>query len=404
MPEAAGVFKQLIYKAETTYGTLAGASGAQRLRRVTSDLDLKKDVYESNEIRSDQQMADYRHGVRRPDGTINGELSPKTYADFFAAALRRDFSAGVSVAGASITIAGSGPTYTLTRSAGSWLTDGVKKGDVGRLTAGVFAAANLNKNLVVASMTATVLTVRTLNGSTLVAEGPIASATFAVTGKKTYAPTSAHTNKSFSIEHLFSDMVQSEVFTGCQPSQIDLNLPPTGIATVAIQLMAKDLGSTGSSAYFTSPTAETTTGVLTAVNGLLLIGGAAQAVLTGLQLTIQSPRTGDPVVGSNTIPTKFPGRVRANAQATAYFADATLRDAFKDETITDVILVLSVDNTAGSDFVAIAMPRCKVGGSSKNDGEGAIVQTIPIQAIFNGAGGSGQDTEQTTIVVQDSAA
>ena len=176
MPAASGVFKQLTYKTELTYGTAPAASGAQSLRRVTSDLNVTKDTYQSNEIRTDQQMQDMRHGVRRVAGTINGELSPGTYADFMAAALRRDFAAMAALTGLSITIAGSGP-YTLTRSAGDFLASGIKKGDIVRLTAGSFNAANLNKNLLVTAMTSTVLTVRVLNGSALVTEGPIASAT-----------------------------------------------------------------------------------------------------------------------------------------------------------------------------------------------------------------------------------
>ena len=35
MPAASGVFKQLAYKVESTYGTAPSASGAQSLRRVT---------------------------------------------------------------------------------------------------------------------------------------------------------------------------------------------------------------------------------------------------------------------------------------------------------------------------------------------------------------------------------
>ena len=130
MPIAAGVFKQLAYKAETVYGTIPSASGAQSLRRVSSDLSLTKDTYQSNEIRADQQIADFRHGVRRVSGKVTGELSPRTYQDFFAAALRRNFSAGVSATSVSLTIAGTGPTYTITRATGSYLTDGFKVGDV----------------------------------------------------------------------------------------------------------------------------------------------------------------------------------------------------------------------------------------------------------------------------------
>ncbi|MBX3634052.1 MAG: hypothetical protein KF683_01415 [Rubrivivax sp.] len=403
MPQASGVFKQLAYKAETTYGVIPAAASAQSLRRVTSDIDLRKDTYQSNEIRTDQQMQDMRHGVRRVEGTIAGELSPKTYADFIAAALRRDFTAGPSASSLSITIAGSGPTYTVTRSAGSWLTDGFKRGHVCRLTAGTFNVANLNKNLLVAGITATVLTVRVLNGSALVAEGPIASATCAVTGKQTFAPTTGHTNKSFSIEHWFSDIAQSEVYSGCQPNQIDLQMPPTGLATINIGMVGQGRTNAGSQ-YFTSPTAATATGLTASVNGLVLLGGVAIAVLTGLTLQIQSNRSGEPVVGSNVVPTMFPGRILASGQATAYFEDATFRNAFDNETELELIVVLSSDNSAASEFVGFTLPRVKLNGSAKSDGEGGIVQTIPYQALLPLTGGSGIANELTTVLCQDSAA
>lgn len=403
MAQAAGVFKTVAYKAEVTYGLVPAAASAQALRRVTSDLSLTKQTYQSNEIRPDQQVADYRHGVRSVDGSINGELSPATYADFIAAALRRDFAAVTAITGASITVAGAGPTYTITRAAGSFLTDGVKAGDVVRLSAGAFNANNLLKNIFVVSLTATVLTVRTLNASTLTAEGPIATSTVTVFGKKTYAPTSSHTNKSFSIEHWFSDIAQSEVFSGCQPTKLDFQLPPTGLATINIGMIGQDI-TTDTSQYFTSPTAVTTTGVTAAVNGLILVSGVVVASVTGLSVSIDSARTGDAVVGSNIIPTRFSGRITASGQVTAYFEDATLRDAFIDETEASIFVVLTADNTASSAFVGFTMPRVKMGGASKSDGVDGIVQTIPFMALLDTTGGAGTDSESTTISVQDSNA
>ena len=164
MTIATGVAKQLRYKAESTWGAAPTAGGAQLLRRVTSDLDLKKQTYQSAEIRSDYQVSDMRHGIRSVEGGINGELSAGTFKDFLAAAVRRAFTTVTAITGASITIAGTGPTYTVTRAAGSWLTDGVKIGQIGRLTAGAFNAANLNKNLLVLAESALVLTVQPLNG------------------------------------------------------------------------------------------------------------------------------------------------------------------------------------------------------------------------------------------------
>lgn len=403
MAIASGVFKQLAYKVESTWGTAPSSSGAQALRRTSSTLDLAKETYQSAEIRPDLQLSDFRHGVRTVQGRISGDLSPGTHDDFIAAILKRDFAAVSAITGASITIAGTGPSYTVTRAAGSFLTDGVKVGDVIRLTAGSFNAANLNKNLFVVSLTATVATVIVLNGSSLTAEGPVASATVSVVGKKTYVPTSGHTDKSFSIEHWFSDIAQSELFTGCKATACAINLPPSGIATVDWDFMGKDV-TTATSQYFGSPTAATSTGSLAAVNGVVRIGNTTVATLTGLTLNIAAGFTGEAVVGANTRPVMAPGRVLVTGQATCYFEDATYRDAFLNETEISLMAAFTSDNTAAADFVSFVLPRVKFGGSSKDDGEKGIVQTIPFQALLNNAGGSGTATEKTTLVVQDSQA
>lgn len=403
MPIASGVFKQLAYKAETTWGTVPAASGSQALRRTSSTLDLAKETYQSNEIRPDLQLADFRHGVRSVSGRISGDLSPGTHKDFMAAILKRDFAAVTAITGASITIAGAGPTYTVTRAAGSYLTDGVKVGDVIRLTAGSFNAANLNKNLMVVTLTATVATVIVLNGSSLTAEGPIATATVSVVGKKTHVPVSGHTDRSFSIEHWFSDISQSEVFTGCKMSSCAIALPPTGIATIDWDVMGEDV-ITAASQYFTSPTAATTTGSLAAVNGVVRVGSSTVATITGLTLNVAANFTGEAVVGSNIKPVMSPGRVLVTGQATCYFEDAIFRDIFVNETETSILCAFTSDNSAAADFVSFALPRVKFGGAGKDDGEKGIVQTIPFQALLNSAGGTGTATERTTISVQDSQA
>lgn len=409
MPNATGIAKQVRYKVESTYATLPGPAGAQLLRRVESSLDLSKDTYESAELRTDYQVADFRHGTRRTEGSIKGELSPKTYADFIAAALRRDFAAVAPSTGMSITIAAGAVVagiqqYTVTRAAGSWLTDGVKAGDVGRLTAGSFNVANINKNLFVVSLTATVLTVIPLNGVAMVAEGPIASATFALTGKKTFAPTTGHLDKSFSIEHWHADIAQSEVYQGCKVATVDIGLPATGMATIDLGFMGNGKVTANTSAYFTSPTAATATGIAAAVNGFLMIGGQPVAICTGLSIKLDGGYSGDPVVGSNTMPDIFAGRINVSGNFSAYFDAGTYRDAFWNETEIAIAVALTADNTATSDFVAITLPRVKLGSAKRTDGEKGIMIQCDFKALFNSAGGAGVSSEQTTMTVQDSAA
>jgi hypothetical protein len=403
---AAGVYKQVAFKRNTgAYGALPSNAGGQLLRRTQSTLNLTKDIYKSNEINTHMQDQDVRHGVRRVSGSIQGELSAGTYSDFFAAALRRDFTAGEVDAGLNLTIAaGAGSTYTITRDAGSFITDGFKKGDVVRLTAGAFNAANLNKNLVVVNLTALVATVMVLNGSTLTAEGPIAAATLAVAGKKTFMPSSGQTAIDYAIEHWYADVGISHVFTGCMPTQITLNLPPTGMATIETQFVGQNLGQKGSAQYFDAAAAATTTGIMAAVNGMLVAGGTRVATVTGAQATINGNRSGDPVVGSNVLPFSFAGRLQASGQLTVYLADSTFYDAFDNETELDLYLALTADDTANSDFLSLVLPRLKLSGASMNDGEGGIVMTCPFTALYNSAGGTGTTAEQTTLVVQDSAA
>lgn len=400
MTIASGIFKQLRYKKEVTWGVAPGATGAQLLRRTTSDLNMVKNAYESNEMRSDFQVADMRHGIRSVNGNINGELSPLTYVDFFAAILRKAAVAGVSATSLSITSSILAKTFT--RSTGSWLTDGFKVGDVVRFSGYTAGNVGMNaRNYRIATLTATIMTVADSTG--MVDAAAVTSISCAVTGKKIWVPTTGHTDDSFSIEHYFADLAQSELFTGCKVNQLDISLPATGMSTIGIGILGKGV-TTAASAYYTSPSAETTTGLLTGVSGKLRVGGADVANVTAANLSIQAGLSPAEVVGSNDIGAVFPGRVRVSGEFSAYFEDVTMRDAFINETEIALHLLLTTGSEANASFLNFVLPRLKLSGATKDDGEKGLIQTIPFTALLNTAGGTGLDTEKTTIIVQDSAA
>lgn len=394
---ATGVAKQVRYKRETSWGTAAGATGAQLLRRVTSDLDLTKETYQSNEIRTDYQIADFRHGVRSVAGSINGELSPKTYADFFAAALRKDFVAGATT-GAGITYAVAGTGTTLTDSSNGFVTDGFVVGNVINAT-GFTTANNNNHYCLVTGVAAGTLNIAPLDGVVLTDEAAGDSVTISVVGKLSYTPETGHTDDSFSIEHFYDDINQSELFLGCKVNTIEVGLPPTGMATVNIGFMGKDV-TTATAEYFTTPTATTNNGILAAVNGVAYAIGAKQTVLTGLTINIAGNMSMEPVVGSNTTPDIFEGRVVVGGELSAFFENGNFRDAFLDEDEVALMFVFTSDNTPNPDFVSFTMPRVKLGGASKDDGEKGLIQTIPFQALFND---TGTGANKTTLLVQDSS-
>lgn len=395
---AEGISKVLAYKKETTWGELPTNTGAQIIRRVTGTFNLSKETYQSDEIRTDYQMADYRHGIRSVEGNISGELSPGTYADFFAAALARDFTVGVASVGVNVTASASAPHFT--RGTGSWLSDGYKVGDVVRFSNFV-ATGNNDNNFLITALTATDMTGIFLNGDAVTAEVGTAN-DIEVVGSKTFVPLTGHTDDSFTWEEYYGDIDDSEVYTGNKVNTLGLSLPATGLTTIEVGFMGKDLAQSGAGQFFSSPAAQGTNGIFAAVNGALIVQGTVVGYVTGLSININRNLSMEAVVGSNVHPDIFEGRILVDGEFTAFYTDGVYRDYFADESEVSLTVALTTSNLKNADFMSITLPRIKVYGADKNDGESGVVRTFPFQALLNFNGGSGTNSEATTMSVQDS--
>jgi len=399
-----GINKTTAFKIQTGLGVPASGSGSQIMRRETSNFMLAKDTYENNEIASHQQGTGVTHGLRKPTGKLTGVLSPNTYSTLFASLLRAAFAAVTPATAVSVTIAGSTGAFTITRAAGDYLADGFKIGQVIRLTVGGLDAANINKNLLITGLTATVATVTVLNGVDMVTEGPIAGCTVTVQGKTCVAPLTGHTSDYWTVEDFYSDITQSEVFTDVQAAKADIGLPSTGNSTFSMDFIALDRSISGAQ-VLTTPTAETTTPVLTAVNGVMLVNGTAVANITGATINIDGTvDTVGAVVGSNVAPDVQRGRIKVSGQLTAFYQDGVIPALFDDATLTSAVIVMADDATATAKFISFNMSAIKLTGDTPDDGEKAIVRTYPFVAELNSAGGAALANDQTILTIQDSDA
>lgn len=401
MAVAQGVSTLIKRVKQSALGT-PGSTGSQYARRVSATFNKVSETYASNEIASHQMSTGATEGPSATTGALNCELSPGTYALEFAALLRKDFAATSAITALSVTIAGSGPTYTITRSSG-WWTDGIKIGDVVRLSVGSLNAANISKNLLIVGLTQTVATVVPLNGVALVAEGPVAGCTVTVTGKKSWVPTTGHTNDYFSWEKWFADVTVSELFTDVKVASADVGIPATGIATVNFDLPG--LGRTdGASEVLTSPTAESTTEVLGAVQGKVVVNGTVTTV-TGAQLQITGNiTTGEAEVGSNSRSDHQRGRIAVSGSFTAKFSSSTLKTLRNDQTAVVLILAVANNATATSDFMTFVMPAIKVFSDDADDGEKEVIRSYSFTAQYYGSGGAALASHATIISIQDSQA
>lgn len=405
MTIASGLLKSTAWKKQTALGAAASGSGGKQSRHVTSVFKAERDTFENDEKTTHHQSTGVSYGLKKADGQIDGLLSAGTFADFFGSILEKDFAVvtpGAAAAATTIALV-SGFKYTITRGAGSWITDGLKIGNVVRITGAGVHANNINKNLLIVDITALVCTVLVLNETVMQAEGPIATYVLTVVGKVSYTPLTGHTKDYYSVEEWYSDLVRSELFADMRVGSIAVSMPATGNATVTTNLVGLSRATSGAQ-VLTTPTL-TSTAVMTAVNGAIYVGGAAQTFATGINFTIDnSAANAGAVVGSNSGNDVITGRIKVSGTLTAQFDSVTLQALYDAETNTNIVVVLTADQTATSDFVAFTMPRVKLTGDAPDDGEKPIIRTYPFTAEYFAAGGAASAYEAAILSINDSAA
>jgi hypothetical protein len=405
MPIGQGISKQVAFRKRTSL-TVVGSATPQLMRRETGTGEFSMSTFGNNEINSYQQDTGVTNGLRSSGYNLNGVLSPSTYSSLFASVLRKAFTATTAQTSKAITIAAAtAGVYPLTVGTGTLLSGGFKVGDVIRLSVGSLNAANIAKNLIITAIASeTACSVRPVNGVALVAEGPISGCTVTVVGKKAIAPLTGHTQEYWDVEEWFSDVSVSDLYQQLMVGSIDVGLPSEGNATVAISMAGLNKTQSGSQ-VMTGATGETTTPVLTAVNGILVVNGTAIGYVTGASLKIDGKAANmGAVVGANTSPDVQRGRISVSGQLTVYLQDTAQTVLYEAGTKFGIVLVVAESSDAAAKFVSFSMSACKYTGDSKDDGEKGIIQTMPFTAELNSAGGTSLANDKTIISIQDSDA
>ena len=384
------------YKPEASFGVLPdGTTGSKVFRPNSGGLNLTKEPIRSNEVRRDGQISRGRHGSRSVSGSYVGDLSLGSYDDFIEAAFRGSFDAPLALSGLAVAADAAGKTFT--RASGSWITDGVRVGDVvrfGAFTAG--GAANNGRNLRVAGLTALVMTVA--DPVTTIAEQ--SNITLA-RPKKLLMGT---TPRSFAVEEREIDIDGSELFTGVRVGSLQLQLQPNGMATVTFGLVGQDMDTkTGAdSPYFSSPVATTSIG-MTAVEAMIRLGSEDVLDITALNLNINLNAAGVPVVGSVLTPDVFTNQATVEGSITALKKDISRVQQFLDEEVLSLHLLFTENESEPKDFCSFFVGNLTLASMAKSElgADNARTQTINLLIGKDERGGAYSDS---TVVYQTSAA
>lgn len=391
-----GIRQLVAVKKETTWGTAAGATGSQYLPFVTASYQLEKDTYGSNSINPSQQMRDSRHGTRRATGTHNAELQCGAFEMLMAAALRRDFT-GTVTTGAIATIAFSATAPNIVRSAGSFISDGFRVGQVVNIS-GSGEAGNNGAFLIsaIASNGANMTGFR-MDGEDMVTDAEGDTVTIALAGQQTYAPLTGHTDDSFTIEDQQPGADVYRVFLGQQVNTMNINASPNAMVTVDFEFLGRDASPTTASAYFTTPTAVPSTGTMSGPVGVLVVDGLKKCQATSFQLTVNNNIQQESGIGCESIIAKARGKVMVSGSMTVVMDSDEYFEYFADESEIQVTYALA---SAADEYFVMHMPRLKVNSATVDSGEKVRIVTVNFECLEY----VGDDTtiQDTTLVLQDS--
>ena len=347
---------------------------SSQLRIIDSPgMKLNRAVVQSAEKRADGFKTMGRLGGKSTDGSYNCEVSPGGMTDhLIEAVMRSTWSTAVAIGFATMTTVAMG-TLTLTAAAGDWVgTEGVRVGDVFRIT-GTTVSGNNNLNSRVVTVNSLTITTTPLTFTTLVA-----TATGTLTRLRKLISATTPTRRSWTIEQHDTDTDLSELYLGSRCTGMSLSCKPGQHATAQYTFVGMDRTAlvTATSPWFVSPVLSTDLGMI-ADDSVILKDGVAVADFNSFDLNFSIAAATEPVIGSLVSPDVFDNDCTVTGTISGLrdsFAGLTDYDA---ETEFSISILLEESETAPADCLAIYIPRAVIANlhAPVGGGDGAKIET-----------------------------
>ena len=382
-------------RAESTTGVAATVTSAEQIRITDSPgLELRRAVIQSQEKRDDGNTSMGRLGGKSVDGSFNLELTVGGALNtMMGAVMRTTWATSTAITFVTLT-AVTFATDAVESSAGDFLAEGIKIGDIFTIS-GSDTAANNSLNSQVIAITSGTLSVP---ASTFTAAAT-ADTSGTLTVRRKLAQATQPTRSSYSVEQYDQDTDLSELFLGCRVVGMRLSFRPGAMATATFTMLGMDRTAlaTGTSPYFTTPTVTTGLGLI-ADDSSIRYNGAAVADFTGFDLDFQITAAGEPVIGSFVTPDIFDNDLAVSGSITGLrddFSNLTLYDA---ETEFEVSILLQEPGSTPKNCLSIFLPRTKLSALSApvGGGDGAKVETLALM-VGPKVSATGYDAGMATI-------
>ena len=378
-----------VIKEEEDFGVeLADVTGAQRIRTTASPgLKQSRGQVRSEERRDDGWRAPGRLGQKTVGGGLNGEISLGGFWNtLLSAAVRADWVAEYLITEADVTSITT-TTDKIIASAGSFLTENVRVGDVLRL-ANHATAANNDKNLQVLAISANGRELTFPAGS--LTANAVADTDFDITVLRKLSSGTEPVSKSFQIEQYLRDLDGGELFLGCRLSQLRITGGPDQMARYESTWVGKErvIIAEGTGPFFTDPTV-TTGKALVFDDSVLRLNGVAVSTITAFDLTFNVDTSGIGVVASQTTPGVYDDDAAITGTISIVRDSLDSLTDWDNETEFEMFLLFEEPGVA---------PKNTMGMFFGN------VMILDVDAQFMGASGSGPQVETRQIEIRPKVA
>lgn len=379
---AAGSLVEYGYTSEIVFGSTPAGRAFKKVRDINFSLNLQKEIYQSEERKSDRMRQDVRHGYRSVAGEVNGDVSEQSWDDFVEATMGGSW-ANITPVSAALDVSVDAATNKITSLTSSFdfISNGLRIGDVFYVVTSPGPVSGFSgEYLTVLSATASTIEVEPNTITTTAAS--IAVARIYEVGRRVSI---GNTYRSFTFERWLTDRNLYQQFRGVRINQVTFSIPASGLASLTFSVLGQDAtvfsSTTVASTYSEAP--QTTP--FAAVNGALFEGGQALGLVTAAEITINNNMTSSQVIGANIVPDILFGRYAdVTGTITVLFSDANALSKFVDETESSLIVRLQNKDALDEDtqFINIVLPRIKYSGGEIDDGvESGVTLTLPFVAL-----------------------
>jgi hypothetical protein len=393
MTETTGLVKvglgdnaQLAYLVQSAYGSIDATPAWIVLPFTSAEYSVQAEQLPDNSMTGDRNELEPRTGTVNASVSVSGKFRPESLDSIIEAAAQGTWAVKYNITGLTVTVAEVvGGGFSFTRSAGSWITDGVEVGDI--ITFSGFVDSNTANN--------GTFEVTAVDSSTKITCGH-ATDLVAVTDATSIAATTGQdyvkvgsTRRAVAWEVYHSDTDEYVRIKDTEIASFSISLAPNGDVTFQLQAvggqeldLGADIGEKISGATYT----ETTKPFFDSFNGTVSLDGSTGIYFSGMNPSINNNSNPLFALGSRYPFAVSHGKMVGDMSLTAYYTDKTIKSKYQNEDSLNLKIRVKYEDEDLEDtsFYEFEYPSCKITNFGRPiGGSGQLVDNLTVKPYKN---------------------